>query len=117
MVTKPKGHPKTGGRPKGTAFKDCIKAILQEKGIDIVGTLIKDLGLIEDDAKRAELTLKFMEFIYPKARQEIGIDFKNAGPEQLLPYVSQIIERIESVASVTDTQKVLLPIPQEIDQS
>lgn len=65
----PKGHSRYGGRAKGTPNKksQVLAAILESKGVDPAGDLIKLLPQLEPE-KRADIYLKLFEYIYPKLK-------------------------------------------------
>ena len=73
-MSRPPGYPKTGGRQKGTPNKrpaifESLEKIRTAEGvpIDMVKWFIKDLNDLPA-MQRAELTLRFIEYLYPKQR-------------------------------------------------
>jgi len=107
MVTKPKGLPKTGGRKKSWGLAGTLREELVKNDFNIMKEFIK---AYKDDCnaefsmpfKRCEVLIKFMEFIYPKPKLDVGLSFT---PQQALDIVNKLIEEHEP-----DTRTVE-PIP------
>jgi hypothetical protein len=83
------------GRPKGPALTETIREYLRVYDIDVVGDFLDNLAMIEDPTIRNDQLLRFMEFIYPKAKQEIGLEITNAPKERLVSIIPELLERVE----------------------
>ncbi len=71
------GHKLGQGRPKGSTNTATleIKNKLKEAGFDPVKEFLAKLSGVDDDAKAADLIIKFMKFVYPTlANVEATVD-------------------------------------------
>lgn len=84
-MPRPKGLPKTGGRVKGTGSFLQLRELLASRNIDVIRDYIEAFNQIEDAERRAELSLKLLEFIYPKPKEIL------LSPQEMLNMVEGFI--------------------------
>src|ERR1700753_2185344 len=64
----PKGHPRYGGRAKGTLNKksQTIQQFLDDRGIFIPEKIMQLCALVPEPKDQARIWLELMPYIYPK---------------------------------------------------
>lgn len=95
-MAKPKGSPKTGGRQKGSSFAGMLRKKIEEMGIDLPELFMENLSQVSEPAKKCELILRFMEFVYPRPRVEIELSAHNMDVEQLKQFMREGLVRLKS---------------------
>lgn len=93
---KPKGYPKTGGRPKGTSYAGKLRQELIDQNIDLPAMFFEELSKVLEPHKRCELILKFMEFTYPKPRVDVAVSVKDMEPAEFKEMMRDGVARIRS---------------------
>lgn len=98
MAGRPRGIPKTpgSGRKKGANFAGQLRCDLEKRKIDLIGMFFEDLERVTEFHKRCELTLKFMEFVYPKPRIDVALSVKDMEPEDFKEFMKDGVARIRS---------------------
>ncbi len=91
-----KGGAKTGGRKKGSNFAGQLRKELETRQVDLIGMFFEDLERVTEFHRRCELTLKFMEFVYPKPRIDVALSVKDMEPEEFKQFMKDGVARIRT---------------------
>lgn len=79
MAKFEKGHPKYGGRKKGTRNKSSIMEKFEEINFDVIAAIIESIAA-QPEYMRADTLIKMLEFVYPKKK---SMDLNMLSDEEL----------------------------------
>jgi hypothetical protein len=74
-----KGHPKYGGRKKGTRNKSSIMEKFEDINFDVIAAIIESIAA-QPEYMRADTLIKMLEFVYPKKK---SMDLNMVSDEEL----------------------------------
>jgi hypothetical protein len=74
-----KGHPKLGGRKKGTRNKSSIMEKFEDINFDVIAAIIESIAA-QPEYMRADTLIKMLEFVYPKKK---SMDLNMVSDEEL----------------------------------
>ena len=79
MAKFEKGHPKYGGRKKGTRNKSSIMEKFEDINFDVIAAIIESIAA-QPEYMRADTLIKMLEFVYPKKK---SMDLNMVSDEEL----------------------------------
>ena len=79
MAKFEKGHPKLGGRKKGTRNKSSIMEKFEDINFDVIAAIIESIAA-QPEYMRADTLIKMLEFVYPKKK---SMDLNMVSDEEL----------------------------------
>lgn len=100
-----KGHPKLGGRVKGTPNKidAAVRSIVEKAlGKSLPESIMQDIEAIDDPGHKAALKIQLMRYAYPQLKQ---VEFKNQdhlsdmNAEQKIEALKQAVKYLEAKVS------------------
>jgi len=87
-----KGHPKYGGRKKGTRNKSSIMEKFEDINFDVIAAIIESIAA-QPEYMRADTLIKMLEFVYPKKK---SMDLNMVSDEELKQILLKKIEESKS---------------------
>lgn len=92
MAKFEKGHPKYGGRKKGTRNKSSIMEKFEDINFDVIAAIIESIAA-QPEYMRADTLIKMLEFVYPKKK---SMDLNMVSDEELKQILLKKIEESKS---------------------
>lgn len=92
MAKFEKGHPKYGGRKKGTRNKSSIMEKFEEINFDVIAAIIESIAA-QPEYMRADTLIKMLEFVYPKKK---SMDLNMVSDEELKQILMKKLQERQS---------------------
>ncbi len=95
-MAAPKGHPRYGGRKKGTPNKatQTVREILALAGLDVPNELAKILPSLPVDLQ-VKVLLELMQYLYPKRASIMINDQTHLGLDPYIHLTNDEVEQLE----------------------